>query len=274
MLLEPTPAESLPMASVARSYMVAGKQITSVAWDWETVRDFAPTVVIDCAFLTRDLVVDMSLDDYVERNRMLTSNLLRTVELGSVTSVITISSGAAVYPVDALTQSIQENPYGYLKREAEQQLNDLSAARGVSAVIARAWSVSGAFVQKPLGYAFSDMILQARDGSINIRATMPVYRRYAAVEDLLAVSLAHARTGGEMLIDSGGQLVEMQELAEAIVSVVNPTATITRASQETADAHEYYAAAELWERACAVLSYEPAGLPDQIRTAAAGIAEN
>ncbi|MHB1172081.1 MAG: NAD-dependent epimerase/dehydratase family protein [Lacisediminihabitans sp.] len=261
----------LLMASRARPLRVGHLTVACEAWDWQAVREFSPTVVIDCAFLTRDLVGTMGLDEYVDRNSRLTQNFIATVGLPTVAKVITISSGAAVYPVDALTQSIEHNPYGYLKRDAEQRLADFVAHRRISGVVARAWSVSGAFVQKPHSYALTDMILQAQAGRVHISASSPVYRRYVSVEDLLAVALASGLPGATPVIDSGGELVEMQELAETVVSIVNPAATITRAEFTKAEPNLYYAAADGWNATCSSLSFTPADLGEQIRIAQAGL---
>jgi nucleoside-diphosphate-sugar epimerase len=159
------------VASTAREFRVGMVPVRSVEWDLDRVRGFAPTVVIDCAFLTRDLVGTMPLEDYLARNRQLTERMLQAAALESTRRVVTVSSGAAVFPVDALSQPIDVNPYGHLKREAEEALGSLATDRGVSAVVARAWSVSGSLVQKPRSYALSDMILQAAAGGISVTAT-------------------------------------------------------------------------------------------------------
>jgi len=258
-------------ASRGRSIEVGQVTVHCQAWDWEEVQAFAPTVVVDCAFLTRDLVGAMDLHEYVERNSRLTENMLKTARLDSVSRVITISSGAAVFPADAVLGPIEDNPYGWLKRQAEAALAEVADERGIGAVVARAWSVSGAFVQKPALYALTDMIMQAMQGSIRITANSRVYRRYTAVDDLLAVALAHANTRGFTLIDSGGQLVEMEELAKAIRAVVNPAATISRADLTADTPNRYYAAPESWEAACADLSFRAATLEQQIRVAQKGL---
>jgi len=270
-LLDELPNAQMLISSRAKDIDVGGATAHCVVWDWDTVRSFEPTVVIDCAFLTRDLLGSMSLNEYVERNSLLTENLLATASLRSVSRIVTISSGAAVHPTDALLGSVEENPYGWLKRHAEESLASVTAARGVSIVVARAWSVSGAFVQKPKSYAFSDMILQAIDGAVHIRTTRPVYRRYTSVEDLLAVALANTNTPGFRVIDSGGPLVEMQELAETIVSVVNPQATITRTPATNGKPDLYYAPAESWDAACAAVTLLPATLDQQVATALVGL---
>ena len=269
-MLDPATPRML-VASRARDFDLLRQTVSVTAWEPDAVRAFEPTVVMDCAFLTRDLVAGMALEDYVARNTQLTERLLAVSALPSVRRVLTVSSGAAVFPEDALTVPLEQNPYGRLKREAEVALAELGERRGIATVIARAWSVSGAFVQKPRSYALTDMILQALDGAIHISATVPVFRRYVSVEDLVAVTLAQAEPGRSVLVDSGGPLVEMAELAEAVAAVVNPGATITRAEMTDGPANRYHAPAEPWDAACAAAGFTAAGLREQIAAAAVGV---
>jgi nucleoside-diphosphate-sugar epimerase len=258
------------IASRERDYRAGHAAGHAVVWNIRDITSFGPTVVVDCAFLTRDLLATTPLDEYVRSNEALTANLLAVSALPSVRRVMTVSSGAAVHPVDALSQSRDENPYGRLKREAEQSLATLARERGIAAVVARAWSVSGAFVLKPQQYALSDMILQAQAGAVQIAAAVPVFRRYVSVEDLLAVSLASA-SPTTPVIDSGGTLVEMQELAEVVVAEVNPGAAISRAPRGDGEANRYYASLESWEAATASLKFREAPLAAQIRVAETGL---
>jgi nucleoside-diphosphate-sugar epimerase len=269
-LLFESGAERLVVASRPRSFTVGGTTLSAIAWDSAAIEDFAPTIVIDCAFLTRDLIGEMSLESYVARNRQLTANLLSVASMESVHKVVTISSGAAVHPTDAILGTLDSNPYGFLKREAEESLSELGRARGIATVVARAWSVSGAFVQKPRSYALSDMIMQASQGAIAIRATNSVFRRYTAVEDLLAVSLLAARVPEFHTIEGGGQLVEMSELATLVRAIVNPEASVTRPALQSRDADRYYPPGEPWERACHDNNFTSGDLREQITTANAG----
>jgi nucleoside-diphosphate-sugar epimerase len=258
------------VASAHRDAFVGTRQFHCEPWNAQAVKNFAPTLVVDCAFLTRDLVATMSLDSYRKSNEMLTEAMLTAVGLDSVERAITVSSGAAVYPNDALSEPMEKNPYGWLKRQAESKLAHAAARAGKRAVIARAWSVSGAFVRKTSSYALSDMVNQARDGAIHIRADVPVFRRYVSVEDLLAVSLANAVTPGATVIDSGGQLLEMAELAAAVVRVVNPAATITRADLGVGEADRYFSDSTSWNEACSRARFVPHDLDGQIAVTLAG----
>jgi nucleoside-diphosphate-sugar epimerase len=115
------------------------------------------------------------------------------------------------------------------------------------------------------------MITQATRGAIHIRATRPVYRRYVSVEDLLAVALASSTTPGAHVVDSGGPLLEMGELAAAVASIVDPSATITRAAPDGSEPDAYYAASDSWDAACRAFRFVPNDIPGQIRIAETGL---
>jgi fermentation-respiration switch protein FrsA (DUF1100 family) len=119
-------------------------------------------------------------------------------------------------------------------------------------------------VRRPHAYAFSDLILQARTGQIRIAADRPVYRRYVDVGDYLNVCLTRGLQGWSGIIDSGGPMVEMQELGEQIRAIVNPAATIHRPPISTTEPSIYASDDSTWQLACAATSSTPRSLPEQI----------
>jgi nucleoside-diphosphate-sugar epimerase len=269
-LLAPLGLPTLALASRARTIRVAECELECRGWDERAVAAFAPTVVLDCAFLTRDRVADMPLGEYVAANRALTERLLYATRLPGVRLALMVSSGAAVHPHDALDGPIQDNPYGYLKREAEHRLAEAAAESGVVSVVVRAWSISGAHVQKPQGYALGSMIRDAEAGAIRIMARRPVFRRYVLAEELLAVGIAEGGAG-PATIDSGGELVEMAELAARIAAVVRPDAVISRDEVDTRDPDRYHSDGQDWERRCQRWDLASASLDRQIEITASGV---
>ncbi|WP_374977422.1 NAD-dependent epimerase/dehydratase family protein [Microbacterium trichothecenolyticum] len=270
-LLAGTDAQLYCTASTSRTIRVSNRDIDVRTWDAEDVTRFQPELVIDCAFLTRDRLSEDRMAEYITINRTLTSQMLSAAALPTVHTVITISSGAAVYPQDALTLPFDDNPYGYLKREAEQALLGQALDSGVHAVVARAWAVSGGHVQFPRTFAFSDMILQAEGGTgIEIKAPVEVWRRYTAVDELLAVAAATAaRRSG--IVESGGPLVEMAGLADAVRRVVDPGLEVSRPPMSHGPANRYHNDGLAWRMACAEFSFTPLGLDDQIRATREGL---
>lgn len=269
-LTAPLGLPTLALASRPRTIRVGGREIECRAWDNREVAAFAPTVVLDCAFLTRDRVTEMPLDDYIEANRTLTDRLVYATQLSGMRLALTVSSGAAIYPHDALDGPIQDNPYGYLKREAEHRLIQAATRSGATPVVARAWSISGAHVQKPEAYALSSMIRDADTGAIRITARRPVFRRYALAEELLAVGIAEGGVG-PATIDSGGELVEMAELALRIAAVVRPDAAISRDEVDPREPDDYHSDGQDWEKRCQHWKLTSASLDRQIEITARGV---
>jgi nucleoside-diphosphate-sugar epimerase len=269
-LLTPLGLPTLALASRNRIIRVGECEIECRVWDDREVAAFAPTVVLDCAFLTRDRVADMPLGEYVAANRSLTDRLVYATLLPGVRLALTISSGAAVYPHDALDGPIENNPYGYLKLEAEHRLAQAAAESDAVPVVARAWSISGAHVQKPLNYALGSMILAAASGAIRIAARRPVFRRYILAEELLALGIAEGGVG-PATIDSGGELVEMAELAARVAQAVRPDAAISRGEVDPSHPDRYHSDGEDWERRCQRWDFTSAPLDKQIEITAGGV---
>ena len=254
--------------------LTAGRQTWDLGgWDWETIERFEPTLVVNCAFLTRERVEQIGYERYVAENTELTSRFLRTFSLPSVRAAVTVSSGAAVESLPDLPD-IERNPYGHLKRKEEILSREAAAEQDVALALCRAWSVSGPLVQRPRDYAFSDLILQATEGRIRIRASHEVWRRYVGVDDLLAVCASLAVDGWTGEVDSGGELVEIGEFAERVVAELRPGTQIERARLDAAQPPDHYHSDDAtWNQACQLLEHSAASLEEQIRATAAGIVE-
>ncbi|HVS84977.1 MAG TPA: NAD-dependent epimerase/dehydratase family protein [Gaiellaceae bacterium] len=265
-------AEVLALTGRPRTIAVGGTERELHAWDWRRIAAFEPTLVVNCAFLTREQLPQLGYDRYVAENVRLSGRFLRTLALPSVTAAVTVSSGAAVEAI-AGAPDAETNPYGYLKWSEETAARALAERFALALVVCRAWSVSGELVQRPRDYAFSDLVLQARSGRIEIRAAHEVWRRYVSVHDLLAVCAALALDGRFETVDSGGPLVELGELAATIVRELAPGATIERPAPGGFEADRYHSDDRTWQDACTRLRHQPASLEEQIHAVAAGLAE-
>ncbi len=260
----------LALTGRPRTLELASRSWVLEGWDWEQVERFAPSLVVNCAFLTRERVAELGHDRYLAENLLLSSRFLRVLTLPSVRGALTVSSGAAALP-HAAPPDVELNPYGYLKWCEEILAAEVAAARSVALVVCRTWSVSGSLVTRPHDYAFSDLILQASAGRVEIRAAHEVWRRYVGADDLLAVSLADALDGVSHRVESGGQLVELGELARAVVECVRPGSAIERPAPDGSDADRYHSDNRSWSERCARLGYVPATLEEQIDATAAGL---
>lgn len=211
------------------------------------IESFQPTVVIDCAFLTRERLSEVGHDKYISINQQLIEDSISIAKLSSVRKYLGFSSGATVHLAGLKDFSLEENPYGALKRVFESRISRLSGELETDISVARVWSVTGTYSTKPGTFAISDLIRQARSGRIIIRAPHPVFRRYCAIEDVLAIGLQNHETFSPTIFDSGGELVELQELAEVIRAVVNPDAKIFREFEKSLMPDSYHSEGTQWD---------------------------
>ena len=76
---------------------------------------------------------------------------------------------------------------------------------------------------------------------------------------------------GPATIDSGGELVEMAELAARIAAVVRPDAVISRDDVDLRDPDRYHSDGLDWERRCQRWDLATASLDRQIEITARGV---
>ena len=260
-LLERHPANVLPVASRSRDVVVGAASWSVHGWDDDVVRDFAPTTILNFAFLTRDKEADLGPAQYAAAIAELNARLVRTTELPSVRAMLTVSSGAAVHVPEG--EHLPIGAYGEAKRAEERlALGLVSASRSI--VVARAWSLSGGLVQRPHDYAFSDLVLQARTGTIEVAAPGEVWRRYCGTDDYLAVCTAALMSGRSGLIDSGGPEVELRDLARRIADRYPGTRPDVRAAPPREAARRYCSDDSTWQSACRASGFVPATLEEQI----------
>jgi hypothetical protein len=170
--------ETLPVSSSSKTFEVAGIKLTSSLYDLSLVQDFAPTVVIDTAFLTRDLRKNFTFGDYVSINREIIGKSMEIASLSSVRKYVGFSSGATVNLAGQASFSLHDNPYAVLKRDYEDKISKMSELTKGKFSIARVWSVSGTHVTKPNLFAFSNLISQAASGRMCIKDNNLVFRRF------------------------------------------------------------------------------------------------
>ena len=235
------------------------------AVDLDSLRRFNPTSVVNFAFLTRERVDREGEQAFRRINTELTDRFLLFADSPTVRLALTVSSGAAV--------TEPHHPYGELKAAEESAaLALVNPSRVV--VVLRTYSVSGAHVRRPHEYAFSDLILQAKSGRVHVTAHRPVLRRYVSIQDALAVSITLGATGTSGIVETGGELIEMGELAERIISVVNPAAEITRAEMTSDEPSSYCSNNRSWDEWVSRSGVSPLDLDEQIAVVAQGLIDD
>jgi nucleoside-diphosphate-sugar epimerase len=115
--------------------------------------------------------------------------------------------------------------YGKLKLGDEDVFRRWADQSGGRAVACRIFALSGPHINKHENYALASFILDAiSKRPIEIRADHIVRRSYVAIRELMSVVFGLLLDGssGCTLFDSGGEKMEMQEVAEAVATALGP----------------------------------------------------
>lgn len=251
----------------ARLENVNSQSIAIECWSDEILARRQPDLVIDFAFLTKNFAKVWGVDRYNQMNKEISERLIRIAKFDSVRCVVSASSGAAIQPKVDESLGSTDDSYGDQKKVNETELQKISEWRGIAVSIARAWSVTGGFVRRPEMYAFSDFIQSVQSkNAIAINSSHPVFRRYCAVEDLLALSTAEVLGNNFTVVESGGPLLELRELASLVASQVGNQATMVHApDQDSSAGDHYYSDGQSWSQTITKHSFQPLDLSEQIQ---------
>ena len=236
----------------------------------DVISAYKPTVVIDTAFVTRERLQILGHKAYVETNQKLIDQSLDIAALPSVRKYIGFSSGATMHLAGNTSFSLEENPYAAQKRIYESKISEIAGALQSDISVARVWSVTGSYCTKPDSFAFTDLITQARSGRIDIRAKHLVYRRYCALEDVLALAMVPSAIEGNPTFDTGGELIELEDLAKLVVELVNPKAEILRQNDPALPSDDYYSDSEDWGALLKSANLSRDSISDQVTRVAEG----
>lgn len=261
-LLNPEENEILCISSRQLKITSGNKVFSAIPWDENLIRTFEPSLVIDCAFLTRDRLRNTSVSAYIEQNKILIEQSVRARQLESVEKYIGFSSGASTVYRRTLNSSQLSDPYGWLKVEYEKAM-ECEETSGDQTIILRPWSVTGEFIQKPELFAFSNLILQSIEQDV-VKITSPdlVYRRYVDIGDFIKSALLFSKPGF-FTFDSGGAKVELSDLVRSISFVLNKPLAIDRPNLSGLTS-DYSSDNSDWEYLIAATGSHPLGLEHQI----------
>jgi len=223
-----------------------------------------PTLLLHFAFLTKDRAETMRESEYRSANQAIRRLVLDALDHIGVEAAFLASSGAARFADDPFATPAMQL-YGELKREDEDAFTAWAEAQERSLVIARIFNVSGPHINKLPSYALSSFILDALGGGpVVVKASHEVRRGYVALRELMSLTFALLldQQRGVTQFDSGGQNVELGELASLIASSTNcsverPVNGEGRADIYVGDNHGY-------QRLLDRYSIEGVSLTDQI----------
>lgn len=198
---------------------------------------------VHLAFLTREKVSQLPLADYEATNRKIINRAVEIIKVSKPKWVAIVSSGAVFSKKSGfsiLESEFETNPYGYLKLEEERAITQIAREIGANLAIGRLWGASGPDLPPSSKYAISDFITSAlQTGNISIKSDNPVFRKYCDASEFMNVLISAAMTKEYQLFNSGGETVELGELADEIASQIG-NCTIARNYQPHLFTDDYY----------------------------------
>jgi nucleoside-diphosphate-sugar epimerase len=210
----------------------------------------SPTHVLHFAYLTRDRLADLSVPDYIAANLGITATVIDAVARHRPEGLVMASSGAVYGRDGRLATDIPANAYGTLKHLDELAFRTAARDIGCTAVIPRIFSVAGARMTKPDLYALGSLIGMARaSGPLTVTAAGPVIRTFAGATEIVGLSLWAALTRREAVFDTGGDVIEIGELAGLVAELhgLGPDAVQCDLADGTPE-HRYTGDATEWNR--------------------------
>ena len=232
----PPPEKLRLFASSDRVIRLGGRSTAVERLAAATPLSDGPWLLFHFAFLGKERTGDMPVADFLAANDAILADTLRIASPASTLRFVFASSGAA-HAVHADTSACDTaNPYGWCKVSHERRLTDWCRERDVSLVVPRIFNIGGPFINKTASYALSSFIEAARTrGTIRIAARRRTYRSYVHINELLGLlasaALQHVVSKPLAFDTAGSDIVEMQDLAEAVRRVLQrPGVLIERAS--------------------------------------------
>lgn len=174
------------------------------------------------AALTRDKVKINKIEDYVFENMQLFSHVLKLLN-SELIWLLSVSSGAAIkLGENKLDFDIKTNPYGFQKSIEELVFAKLSKHFNFTLVMPRLWGASGKDMKSHKNYALGQFLLGATSTEkvIKINSAHKVYRKYVDTRELMTLCIKMIENSESKIFNSGGDLVEIEELAKVIASLI------------------------------------------------------
>ena len=113
---------------------------------------------LHCAFLGKERVAGLALDDYVQLNEAVSQRVVDAARRVEAAGFFVPSSGAVYGPGRVLESDIEKNPYGVMKRKDEERFTRLAGELNCPAVVARVFNVAGPYINKTQSYALGSIL--------------------------------------------------------------------------------------------------------------------
>jgi UDP-glucuronate decarboxylase len=205
--------------SAERSLDVHGESVQIVKTD-KALTDGAFDLILHFAFITQEKAHSMGENAYARANIELNESALKIAQSSPDARQLVLSSGAAKLHLEKQLDSPSKSLYAKLKLDLEEKTQDART------LILRLWNTSGHHLGINPNYAISEFIYSAkRNQSIDIRNNLR--RSYVRSQDVIRASIQFISEGGSGIVNSGGIITDLNDLATQVVRIHNSESRIS-----------------------------------------------
>jgi len=180
----------------------------------------------DFAFVTREKLKILSHKEYSEINKHIIDQSVDFIKTNKPRLVVLASSGA-VYKTNYYQRSKENSLYGELKQRQESEISKACELAGSKLIIVRIFNLSGSGIKKLNTFAIAEFIYKSvKNQDIIIQSNYNVVRQYCDIGQLLDLITKLALENKDCTFDSGGEKIEIRELASKIVGQLNSKSKI------------------------------------------------
>jgi nucleoside-diphosphate-sugar epimerase len=181
------------------------------------------------AFLTRDLLDKSEVDVYRESNDLIRKIVSSFILLTKPEALIFCSSGAVSQRTKKQEQDFSYGVYAEMKAKEQVDLINMANSCGTRTIMCTLFSATGIDMVDPSKYAIGSLVQQALYGKeIVIESNGMVLRKYVDTEDLMQLLIKLAQEKPDIEFESGGDIVELSELATLVDSIVGNQLKVVR----------------------------------------------
>ena len=219
-------------------------------------------IFVNAAYLRREKLDFYSPNEYIRKNREIIEfgeNLLRQKR---IKTFINLSSGVASQNTDYVRNE-RNSVYAKCKIDDEILIKNVSDSASAALINCRVYSISGKFINEFKNLAFSLFMKQAltKPNIITVES-QNTYRTYLDAVDLITVLFHLSLNNKSCMIDSGGSLIKLGQLADKIATIL-PAASVTKLDYSNNSA-DYYGDFEVFNNLAAKFGIKLLDIEGQI----------
>jgi nucleoside-diphosphate-sugar epimerase len=217
--------------SVEKSLDIHGESVKIVRTD-DAIQVEAFDLILHFAFITQEKALSMGENAYADANIKLNESAVEIAQSSPHARQLVLSSGAAKLYLDKQLDSQSKSLYAKLKLDLEEKIQDERT------LTLRLWNTSGHHLGINPNYAISEFICSAKKNqSIDIRNNLK--RSYIYSQDVIRASIQFLSEGGSGIVNSGGVITDLSNLATQIVRIHGSKSEISLAENSKQSGLDY-----------------------------------